>query len=155
MPSGLEQRKDGMRQDSPQGIWRLTAPGDVPVVFGLPLKLWRKPPTGWWPERTPAGTTMVSRKDGENEIGAGMGGDDLGLPDGPLIGDIIRFWNGCPGLLGGRFWNAMGGRLSLRTTLRVGRPITGGVCVCVFVRASVSPDPGGRRQVRTWTANKA
>jgi hypothetical protein len=118
----------------------------VPAL-GLPLKLWRKPPTGWWPERTPAGTTIVSRKDGENagdEIGAGMGGDDLGLPDGPLIGDIMlfggRFWNGCPGLLGGRFWNAMGGRLSFRTRLRVCKSIYRRcVCVCVSARGFTRP----------------
>jgi hypothetical protein len=94
----LEQRKDGTRQDAPQGIWRRTAPGDVAVVpeLGLPLKLWLKP------ERMPAGMTIDSLKDDENpgdEICAGMG-DVLG----PLIGDIMllggRFWNGCPGLLG-------------------------------------------------------
>ena len=40
----MEQRKDGTRQDTPQGIWRRTAPGDVAVVpeLGLPLKLWLK-----------------------------------------------------------------------------------------------------------------
>ena len=36
--------------------------GETLVVpaFGLPLKLWL------WPERTPAGATIVSREDGEN-----------------------------------------------------------------------------------------
>ena len=104
----------------------------------------------------PAGTIIVSRKDDENagdEIGAGMGGDDLWLPDGPLIGDPLlggRFWNGCPGLPGGRFWNPMGGRLSLRTwyamggrlslctRLRVCKSIHRlCVCVCVCARARV------------------
>ena len=149
----LEQRKDGTRQDAPQGIWRRTAPGDVAVVpeLGLPLKLWLKP------ERMPAGMTIDSLKDDENpgdEICAGMG-DVLG----PLIGDIMllggRFWNGCPGLLGGPSRNAGGGRLFLRPGLpdgpfwnaRGGQAIplheaarmpvnSPAVCACVCARVS-------------------
>jgi hypothetical protein len=75
--------------------------------LGLPLKLWLKP------ERMPAGMTIDSLKDDENpgdEICAGMG-DVLG----PLIGDIMllggRFWNGCPGLLGGAGMGAVLGPL--------------------------------------------
>jgi hypothetical protein len=117
--------------------------------------------------------TIDSLKDDENpgdEICAGMG-DVLG----PLIGDIMllggRFWNGCPGLLGGPsrnagggrlflrpglpdgpFWNARGGRLFLCTKLRVCQSIHRR---CVRVCARVFLKHGRKAQLSTWTANTA